>query len=60
MADTSQDAGVLDLVGEDHLYPTVSAAVGRPSRLTACDGRAPPHAGRSIRSGYAWSAANTW
>jgi SulP family sulfate permease len=38
-----QDAGVLDLVGEDHLYPTVRAAVQAAS--------APPRAGEGAGTG---------
>ena len=50
----SQDAGVLRLMGEDHLYPTVSAAVdGRThASLSGCCGVAPtPTQDRSISSG---------
>jgi hypothetical protein len=41
MRQNLQEAGVLDLVGEDHLYPTVRAAVQAAS--------APPPPGESER-----------
>ena len=49
MRHTLEDAGIVELVGRDHLYPTVRAAVAAvpasPGSPSEGDGRPPPEAG---------------
>ena len=49
MRDTLEDAGIVELVGRDRLYPTVRAAVeaasASPGSPSEGDGRPPPEAG---------------
>jgi hypothetical protein len=50
MRHTLKDAGIVELVGSDHLDPTVRAAVqaapvSAPGSPSAGDGRAPPETG---------------
>jgi MFS superfamily sulfate permease-like transporter len=51
MRHTLEEAGIVELVGRDHLYPTVRAAVqaaetaSAPGSPSAGDGRPPPEAG---------------
>jgi hypothetical protein len=44
MRHTLEDAGIVELVGRDHLYPTVRAASG-PDSPSAGDGRPPSETG---------------